>query len=137
MWIMEDSLPNIKSYFKGIEVSEPVRLMLVRFMISIIVRQGRNSAMHASSVLADQPLHRAQPARFLERVRWRAMNVLGRLVMKLLENESWSGEYILILDSTLVGHQGSTMENTYSTGNRKRRLAKNRRYKKYKYAKKS
>lgn len=137
MWIMEDSLPNIKSYFKGIEVTESVRMMLVRFMISMIVRQGRNSAMHASSVLADQPLHRAQPARFLDRVRWRAMNVLGQLVMKLLENESWSGEYILILDSTLVGHQGSTMENTYSTGNRKRRSAKNRRYKKYKYAKKS
>lgn len=48
-------------YFEGIEVTEPVRLMLVRFMISIVVRQGRNSAMHASSVVADQPLHRAQP----------------------------------------------------------------------------
>ena len=137
MLIMEDSVPNIKSYFKGVEVTSPVRSMLVRFMISIIVRHGRNSAMHASSVLADQPLHRAQPARFLERVRWRAMNVLGQLVMNLMENESWSGEYILILDSTLVGHQGTTMENTYSTGNRKRRPAKTRRYNKYKYAQKS
>lgn len=137
MWIMEDSLPNIKSYFKGIEFTEPVRLMLVRFMISILVRQGRNSAMHAASVLADQPLHRAQPSRFLERIGWRAMNVLGQLVMKLLKNESWAGQYILILDSTLVGHQGTTMENTYSTGNRKRRPAKNRRYQKYKYACKS
>lgn len=136
MWIMEDSLPNIKSFFKGIDVPQPVRMMLVRFMISILVRQGRNSAMHAASVLSEQPRHRAQPARFLGRVRWRAMNVLGQLVTKLLENESWSGEYILTLDSTLVGHQGESMENTYSTGNRKRRPAKNKRYSKYKYAKK-
>lgn len=56
--------------------------------------------------------------------------------MKLLQNESWAGEYILIVDSTLVGHQGATLENTYSTGNRKRRPAKHRRYNKYKYARK-
>ena len=137
MWIMEDSLPKIKSYFKGIEMSDSVRSMLIRLMISILVRQGRNSAMHAASVLADEPLHRAQPARFLERTHWRAMDILGQLIMRLLESESWSGEYLLILDSTLVGHQGATMENTYSTGNRKRRPAKNRRYNKYKHARKS
>ena len=137
MWIMEDSLPNIKSFFKGIEFSNPVRLILTRFMISILVRHGRNSAMHASSVVCDEPRHRAQPARFLGRVRWRAMNVLGQLVMNLLEGEDWAGDYILILDSTLVVHQGTTMENTYSTGNRKRRPAKNRRYGKYKHAGKS
>ena len=137
MWIMEDSLPNIKPFFKGIEVGRPVRMMVVRFMISILVRHGRNSSMHASSVLIDHPRHRAQPARFLARSGWRAMNILGQLVTKLLKNESWSGDYILILDSTLVGHQGTSMENTYSTGNRKRRKANNRRYNKYKYAKKS
>lgn len=137
MWIMKDSLPNIKTFFKRIEAPLPVRLMLVRFMISILVRQGRNSAMHAASVLSEEPRHRAQPARFLGRVGWRVLDVLGQLVMTLLENESWSGEYLLILDSTLVGHQGTSMENTYSTGNRKRRPEKNRRYGKYKYAKKS
>ena len=137
MWIMEDSLPNIKSFLRGVELTSSTRSMLMRFMISILVRHGRNSAMNAASVLADKPRHRAQPARFLARVRWRAMNVLGQLVKNLLANESWSGDYIFILDSTLVGHQGQTMENTYSTGNRKRRVAKNRRYSKYKYAKKS
>ena len=137
MWIMEDSLPNIKSFFRGIEATSSARSMLMRFMVSILVRHGRNSSMNAASVLAEKPRHRAQPARFLARARWRAMNIPGQLVRKLLENESWSGDYILILDSTLVGHQGQTMENTYSTGNRKRRSAKNRRYSKYKYARKS
>jgi len=137
MWIMEDSLPNIKSFFRGVEAPSSARFMLVRFMVSILVRHGRNSSMNAASVLVGKPRHRAQPARFLARIRWRTKNVLGQLVMKLLKNESWSGDYILILDSTLVGHQGQTMENTYSTGNRRRRPAKNRRYNKYKYAKKS
>lgn len=134
MWIMEDSLPNIKSFLRGVEATSSAQSMLVRFVVSILVRHGRNSSMDAASVLAEKPRHRAQPGRFLARARWRSMNLLGQLVLKLLKNESWSGDYILILDSTLVGHQGKTMENTYSTGNRKRRSAKNRRYNKYKYA---
>lgn len=134
---MEDSLPNIKSFFKRIDLTLSVRQTLIRFMLSILVREGRNSAMHVSGVMLEQPRHRAQPARFLARVRWRAMKPLGQLVAQLLKTESWAGQYILILDSTLVGHQGTTMENTYSTGNRRRRPQKNRRYKKYKYAQKS
>jgi len=136
MSIMEDSLPNIKSFFKETSGSSFVRSMLIRFMISILCRHGRNSCMHAASVVRQGEVHRAQPGRFLMRTRWRAMNILGQLTLKLLAGETFSGQYILIVDSVLVGHQGTTMENTYSTGNRKRRPQKNRRYKKYKYAKK-
>ena len=134
---MDDSLPNSKSFFNGIELTSSVRETLIRFMLSILVREGRNSAMHVSGVILDQPRHRAQPARFLARVRWRTTNILGQLVVRLLKTENWAGPYILILDSTLVGHQGTTLENTYSTGHRQRRPQKNRRYKKYKYAQKS
>lgn len=136
MSIMEDSLPNIKSFFKETCGTSVVRSMLTRFMISILCRHGRNSCMHAASVVRDGSVHRAQPSRFLMRTRWRAMNILGQLTLKLLAGESFNEQYILIVDSVLVGHQGKTMENTYSTGNRKRREQKNRRYKKYKYASK-
>ena len=136
MTIMEDSLPNIKSFFNGICITGSVRSMVVRFMISIVCRHGRNSCMNAASIVRGQGRHRAQPSRFLGRVKWRAMDLLGQLCGKLLADQSWSGEYLLIVDSVLVGHQGNTMENTYSTGNRKRRPQKHRRYKKYKYAKK-
>lgn len=136
MSIMEDSLPNIKSFFKETSGTRFVRSMLARFMISILCRHGRNSCMHAATVIRNGSVHRAQPGRFLMRTRWRTMNILGQLTLKLLAGETFSDQYILIVDSTLVGHQGTTMENTYNTGNRKRRPQKNRRYKKYKYASK-
>jgi hypothetical protein len=134
MTIMEESLPNIKSFFKGTCATASVHSMITRFMISILCRHGRNSCMNAASIVRDQGLHRAQPSRFLSRIGWRAMDLLGQLSMKLLAGELWSGQYLLIIDSVLVGHQGKTMENTYSTGNRKRRPRKGRRYNKQKHA---
>ena len=135
--IMEDSLPGIKSFLKGLQLSSSVHSTLVRFVISIIFRTGRNSSMHASSVILDQPRHRAQPGRFLMRMHRGSMNFLDQLLAEFIADEYWTGEYVFIVDSTLIGRQGKTAENTYSTGNRKRRPAKNRRYKKYKYAHKS
>ena len=136
MTIMEDSLPNIKSFFKGTFTTSSARSMVVRFMISILCRHGRNSCMNAASIVRDQGRHRAQPSRFLGRTTWRTMNLLGQLCLKLLAGENGSGQYLLIVDSVLVGHQGKTMENTYSTGNRKRRPQKRRRYNKYTHANK-
>jgi hypothetical protein len=137
MWSMEHSLPNGKSFFAGLQTSQSTRQMLTRFMISILTRQGRNSCMQAASALKDQPRHRAQLSRFLQRPGWRALDLVGQLTDKLLRLARPSGEYLLIVDSTMVGHQGHSMQNTYSTGNRARRPAKNRRYKKYQYAAKS
>ena len=37
--------------------------------------------MNAASVVRDKGLHRAQPSRFLARLGWRAMNLLGQLTM--------------------------------------------------------
>ena len=105
-------------------------------MISILCRHGRNSCMHAASVVRNRPRHRAQPGRFLMRLGWRALGIVGQLTLRLLAGEDWKGQYILLVDSVLVGHQGTTMENTYSTGNSKRRPRKGRRYNKRKYAKK-
>ena len=136
MSIMEDSLPNIKSFFKEISGTTFVRSMMIRFMISILCRHSRNSCMHAASVVRDGSVHRAQPARFLMRTRWRALDILGQVTLKLLAGQAFKEQYILIVDSVLVGHQGKTMENTYSTGNRKRRPKKNRRYNKHKHASK-
>ena len=109
MTIMEDSLPNIKSFFNGICITGSVRSMVVRFMISIVCRHGRNSCMNAASIVRGQGRHRAQPSRFLGRVKWRAVDLLGQLCRKLLADQSWSGECLLIVDSVLVGHQGNTM----------------------------
>lgn len=90
--------------------------------------------MNAGTAIEGKPRHRAQPGRFLRRVKWKSLNILGRLTANLLAGENTHGRFILILDSTMVGHQSRQMENTFSTGSRPRRPAKGRRYTKYKYA---
>jgi hypothetical protein len=59
------------------------------------------------------------------------------LRQQLLELESAKGLFVFIIDATLVGQAGQKTENTYSTGNRKRRPKKGRRYGKQKHARKS
>ncbi len=134
MAIMDDSLPEIKAFFASATRISYLRQMVIRFMISILIRHGRNSCMNAASVVDSKPLHRAQPARFL--LKWRSgiASLLSVALRQLLRGEDWNGRYLLIIDSTMIGLQGTTTENTYSTGNRKRRPAEHRRYSKHKYA---
>lgn len=137
MLIMEDALPSHKSFFHAAPTTRFVRSMVIRFMISILVRHGRNSCMNAACVLLHQPLHRAQPARFLKRHRQAVADLLSFVVLRLLQRPTWQGKYLLLVDSTIVAMQGDSAQNSYSTGNRQRRPAKNRRYSKYKYAARS
>lgn len=137
MSIMENSLPNSKSFFAKTDMPESVRRALTYFMLSILTRQGRNSSMNAASVIEGHPRHRAQPSRFLRRLGWRRLNILETLRSMLLQSETWIGDYVLILDSTLTSQQGEKTENTFSTGNRKRRPCKGRRYSKYTHKRKT
>lgn len=137
MAIMEDSLPAIKSFLPNTQVSAHFRSMLLRFLIAILTRHGRNSCMSAASAIEGKPRHRAQPGRFLRRYRQAIADLLTAITLKMLRDQDWNGRYLLLLDSTLVATAGQTVENTFSTGNSKRRPAKNRRYTKYKYQRKS
>ena len=78
--------------------------------------------------------HRAQISRFLARPRWRKLDLNSILRKKLLELEIKDGEYVYIIDATLTSQSGNNTENTFSTGNRKRRPCKGRRYGKKKNA---
>ena len=55
----------------------------------------------------------------------------------LLEREATAGLFVFIVDATLNSQAGKHTENTYSTGNRKRRPCKGRRYGKTKQAPKN
>lgn len=137
MAIMEDSLPAIKSFLPTTQVSGHFRVMLLRFLIAILTRHGRNSCMHTASVIEGKPRHRAQPGRFLKRYRQAIADLLSAITLKMLSDQDCNGRYLLLLDSTLVATAGQRIENTFSTGNSERRPAKNRRYTKYKYQRKS
>ena len=81
--------------------------------------------------------HRAQISRFLARPRWRKLDINSILRQKLLEQEASDGLLLFLVDATLNSQAGKKTENTYSTGNRKRRPRKGRRYGKKKHAQKN
>jgi hypothetical protein len=92
------------------------------------------SAQQAASAIVGRSRHRAGACRFLkshgDKLRWLRYRAAGRLLGKA----SSRGRFVFIVDTTSVGHQGEKTENTFSTGNRKRRPAKGRRYSKYQHA---
>ena len=71
------------------------------------------------------------------RPRWRKLNINSILRQRLLEREAADGLFVYIIDATLTSQAGKKTENTYSTGNRKRRPRKGRRHGKYKHAQKN
>ena len=82
-------------------------------------------------------VHRGQITRFLARLRWQKDDFNAPLRAALLNLEAAKGKFLFIIDATLCGQSGKKTENTYSTGNRKRRSRKGRRYGKHKHARKS
>src|SRR5262249_56156356 len=74
---------------------------------------------------------------FLARPRWRQLDINSVLRQALLDREPGDGLFVFIADATLASQAGAKTENTYSTGNRKRRPCKGRRYGKNKHARKN
>ena len=75
-----------------------------------------------------------QISRFLARPRWRKLDINAILRQNLLEREAVQGKFVFIVDATLTSQAGKKTENTFSTGNRKRRPCKRRRHGKNKHA---
>ena len=65
------------------------------------------------------------------------LDINSILQQKLLEQEASDGLFLFLVDATLNSQAGKKTENTYSTGNRKRRPRKGRRYGKKKHAQKN
>lgn len=137
--IMQDALPGSKRFLKAAKIGEQATVFLIRFMTAFIAHLGRMSASQAAGAIRTQARHRAAVIRFLAKQGWSGdWSVLEQLARRVLEAEAASkGTWVFILDQTLCGQQGKKTENTFSTGNRKRRPSKGRRYQKYKYARKS
>jgi hypothetical protein len=135
MVMVPDSVPGFKRFFKPL--GRICSRLMLRMVIGFMLHCGRMSCLGAAEAIRPEPLHRAQITRFLRRPRWRGAGVDALLAASLLEMESKKGRFIYIIDATLCGHAGQKTENTYSTGNRKRRSKKGTRYGKYKHAKKS
>ncbi len=138
MVIMQDAPPKLKRFLKPLGRKATVRALLIRCIVAFLLHRGRMGAARAAGAVRSEPRHRAQIARFLGRKMLRRLSPASVLRSQVLALESQkSGTFLFVVDQTLTSQQGRKTENTFSSGNRQRRPCKGRRYRKYKYARKS
>ena len=135
--MVADSLPGLKRWTAGLGLKDSAKLLLIRVVVAFLLHAGRMSCLQAAGVVRCEARHRAQISRFLARPRWRKLNINSILRQRLLEREAADGLFVYIIDATLTSQAGKKTENTYSTGNRKKRPRKGRRHGKYKHAQKN
>src|SRR3954453_21402108 len=137
MVIVADSLPGLKRWLAPLSLTESTKLLVIRVVIAFLLHAGRMSCLRAAGAVRCEPRHRAQISRFLARPRWRKLDINSTLRQGLLDREAADGLFVFLIDATLTSQAGTKTENTYSTGNRRRRPCKARRYNKNKRAQKN
>jgi hypothetical protein len=137
MIIMQQSASSLKRYLANSSLHDFARLMATRMVLAFILHRGRMSCSAAAGVIASEPIHRGQLTRFLARPRWQKedFNSFGRTA--LLQMETGKGKFLFLIDATMFSQAGKKTQNTYSTGNRKRRPKKGRRYNNRKFRRKN
>jgi hypothetical protein len=137
MVIFADSIPGLKKFFSVVGLSDSTRLLMIRVVVAFLLHAGRMSCLRAAGAVRCEARHRAQISRFLSRPRWRKLKINAILRQHLLAQETKDGLFVFLIDATLTSQGGKKTENTFSTGNRKRRPRKGRRYGKNKHARKN
>lgn len=128
MLIVANSARSLKCYLLQTSLEEFARQMLLRMVLGFVMHRGRMSCSAAASMVASQPVHRGQVSRFLARPRWQKGDFNDPLRAALLRMETGRGRFLFIVDATLISQAGTKTQNTYSTGNRRRRPRRGRRY---------
>lgn len=134
MIMLADSAPGLKRWLAPCGLNDGARLAVLRVVVAFLLHTGRMSCLRTGGAVRCEVRHRAQISRFLARPRWRKLDINSVLRQGVLEHEAGDGLFLFLIDATLVSQAGKKTENTYSTGNRKRRPRKGRRYGKNKHA---
>jgi hypothetical protein len=108
--------------------------MLLRMVLAFVGHRGRMSCSQAAGSVASNSIHRGELTRFLARPRWQKHDFNGPLRAQLLAKEAKRGEFIFLIDASLVSQAGKKTQNAFSTNNHQRigRKKKNARYNKKK-----
>jgi hypothetical protein len=130
MMILSNSLPSVKSFLRKAKVGPRCLSFLIRMMIAFMTHIGRMSASQAAYAVRSDVRHRAQVTRFLGEGGGIDLSLLQKALIR--QERHPRGRWLFLVDKTCSSRQGEKTENTFSTGNRKRRPAKNRRYNKKK-----
>ena len=136
MIIIRDSARSLKRFLSYTNLSDFAETMVLKMVLAFMLHTGRMSCSQATGSIASETIHRGQLTRFLARPRWQKQDFNAPLRKRLLMLESRRGEFLFLIDATLVSQAGQKTQNTYSTGNRKRRPQKGRRYGKKKIVRK-
>ncbi len=133
MIMVADSLPGLKKWLAPLGLKDDTKLLVIRVIVAFLLHTGRMSCLRAGGAVRCEARHRAQISRFLARPRWRNLDINVILRQTLLEREVADGPFVFIVDATLTSQAGKKTENTFSTGNRRRRPCQGRRYGKTKH----
>jgi hypothetical protein len=129
--ILRNSLPRVQAFLRPAGLTRSAAQLLCRLMLAFCCHYGRMSAHAAASLPRADGRHRASPGRFLGRKRWAQgdwMLPLRQLLLNQAAKDKPEGTYFFLIDPSLFSRQGEKTPNTFSSGNRKRRPAKGRRY---------
>lgn len=132
--IVPEALPGIKRFLKPLGMNQRALGLVIRCVAALCLHGGRMSAVPAAGVVWSEPRHRAQICRCLGRQYLLKRRLLPPLQAAALALEAKAGRFVFLIDPTLCSQQGDKTENTYSTGNRKRRPRQGSRYSKYQHA---
>jgi hypothetical protein len=137
MVMVAESLPGLKRWVGTLGLKDSAKLLVIRVVVAFLLHAGRMSCLRAAGAVRCEARHRAQISRFLSRPRWRKLDINKTLRGQLLQLEVREGQFVYIIDATLITQSGKKTQNTFSTGNRQRRPRKGRRYGKNKHARKN
>ena len=134
--IMQDSVPGLKTFLNFLTRDKVRRSYVARFVIAFGFHCGRMSARATAEALPCEARHRGQVSRFAQRCglgdNSRSYQRLAEQVMSCSASEK--GLTVIAVDKTCISRQGLKSSNTFSTGNRRRRPRRGRRYQKNKTA---
>ena len=117
MIIVSESALSLKRFVAHTTLAKLAQAMVLKMMLAFMVHRGRMTCSQAAGSVASESIHRGQLTRFLARSRWQKHDFNGPLRKRLLMLESGRGEFVFILDATLISQAGQKTQNTYSTGN--------------------
>jgi hypothetical protein len=136
MIIVTESAAALKTFIAKTSLHDLAQAFVLRMALTFIMHRGRMSCSQAAGCIASETFHRGQLTRFLARPRWQRDDFNAPLRLALLQLEASKGRFFLLIDATLSSQSGRKTQNTHSTGNRKRRPKKGRRYNKKKVTRK-
>jgi hypothetical protein len=136
MIIVSESAATLKAFIAKTSLHDLAQAFVLRMALTFIMHRGRMSCSQAAGAIASESIHRGQLTRFLARPRWQRDDFNAPLRRALLQMETGKGKFFFIIDVTLSSQSGHQTQNTHSTGNRRRRPKKGRRYNKNKVARK-